>query len=200
MADFEAIEAKYEPKCTVCRNPRRAEIEHAIASGEPQRDVAKRFKLSKDAVNRHWLHHVSSFMKQARKLEILKPGARLDELIVEEGRGLLDNLQIIRGKLYRQLEIAIAGDDRPGVTSVTRELHRNLELSAKSTGELQNARPNVTNIVLSQDYVELRHNILKALRPFPEASAAVIAALRDVERTVDLTPMIDAKTSEVLHG
>lgn len=201
MSEFEAAEPKFAPRCTICTHVRRAEIEHAIARGVSQREVAKRYKVSLFAVNRHWCNHVSGQLKTAKKIEALKPGAKLDELIVDEGRGLLENLQMIRGKLYRQLELAISLDDRQGCTAVTRELHRNLELSAKATGELQaNARPNVTNIVLSQNYVALRHNILRALRPFPEAAAAVVDALRQVERNVELAPVVDAQAVAVRHG
>ena len=39
--------------CTVCRHAKRWDIEKAIIDGESLRDIARHFRLSKDAVARH---------------------------------------------------------------------------------------------------------------------------------------------------
>jgi hypothetical protein len=44
--------------CTVCRQPNVAEIERAIVGGEPLRDIARQYGVSKDAVARHKSDHL----------------------------------------------------------------------------------------------------------------------------------------------
>ena len=198
-------EKTFEPRCGICKHASRAQIEHALTKGVSQRQVAKRFKCSEDALSRHWARHVPPALKVAKKIQVLKPGAALDELLVDEGRGLLENLHIIRAQLFRQFDAAVALEDRAGVKAMSNELHRNLELGAKATGELQqNARPSVTNIILSQDYVALRLRILQALRPFPDAARAVVAALQQLETRAEAAMtgpvMIDATAEGAPHG
>jgi hypothetical protein len=45
--------------CTVCRHAQRHEIEADLQAGLPNRDVARRHGISKDAVSRHRASHVS---------------------------------------------------------------------------------------------------------------------------------------------
>ncbi len=45
--------------CTICRHPDRAAIEADLRAGITYRDVARRHKISKDALSRHWARHVS---------------------------------------------------------------------------------------------------------------------------------------------
>ena len=46
-------------RCRICTDlARRSEIDHALASGVPQRTVAERFNLSKGLVDRHALAHL----------------------------------------------------------------------------------------------------------------------------------------------
>ena len=45
--------------CSICRSPRRHEIEADLKAGSPYRDVARRYSISKDAVSRHQASHVS---------------------------------------------------------------------------------------------------------------------------------------------
>jgi hypothetical protein len=42
--------------CTVCRDPKRAEIDAALATGTPLRDIAGRFSVSTSALDRHRGH------------------------------------------------------------------------------------------------------------------------------------------------
>lgn len=42
--------------CTVCTNPRRAEIDAALTAGESLRAVAQQFSVSKDSLARHQRH------------------------------------------------------------------------------------------------------------------------------------------------
>ncbi|HEY1504113.1 MAG TPA: hypothetical protein VGF92_07425 [Stellaceae bacterium] len=153
-----------------------------MARGAGKRATALKFNTSEDSVWRHWAKHVSENIKAARKVEILKPGAELRNLVVDESRGLLEGLSMIRGALYRQLDTAVEVDDRSAVASLSRALHENLTIVGRATGELlahQSAlAPSVT---LQADYLELRNQLIAALRPFPDARAAVAAVFRRSE-------------------
>ena len=45
--------------CTVCRHTQRHEIEADLQAGLAYRDIARRYSISKDAVSRHRVTHVS---------------------------------------------------------------------------------------------------------------------------------------------
>jgi hypothetical protein len=153
-----------------------------MMAGLGKRAVGKKFGVSEDSVFRHCHSHMSEAAKAAKKAEILRPGAELKNLVINESRGLLESLQVIRAGLFRQFDLAIEIDDRSGAASMARELHRNLELMAKATGELlASPQASVTNIVLTPDYIELRGQLLGVLRRFPEAARAVAEVFRGSE-------------------
>jgi hypothetical protein len=79
-----------------------------------------------------------------------------------------------------------------GVAPIMRELVRVEELIAQQTGELR-ARSNapIQHLHVSADFVRLRQTILIALKPFPDALAAVSAALRAVDEKPPV--LIDAR-------
>jgi DNA-binding transcriptional ArsR family regulator len=46
-------------QCTICRHPKRKEIEDALVRRVPMRRIARRYGVSKSAVGRHILSHVA---------------------------------------------------------------------------------------------------------------------------------------------
>jgi hypothetical protein len=96
--------------CSVCRHPRRHEIEADLQAGLSYRDLARRYDVSKDAISRHRASHVS-------------PDTTPALATVTEIRGLLDSgerattwhasllsIQETRGcfeELLRQLNVGI---------------------------------------------------------------------------------------------
>jgi hypothetical protein len=90
----------------------------------------------------------------------------------------------MRHNIARTAELAAKSD-----RLLAGRLHENLSIAARSTGELQkNAPGSVTNILLAPAYLDLRSALLRALRPFPEASRAVAEAFRRVE-----APLIEGR-------
>jgi len=69
-----------------------------------------------------------------------------------------------------------AGDDVTLLRSVDR-IHRQIELQARLLGEIEDA-PRV-NVLVLPEWHRLRVVVVEALRPFPEARAVVVQALRD---------------------
>jgi transposase-like protein len=45
--------------CTICRHPERLAIEADLRAGIPYRDIARRHNISKHALSRHRLNHLS---------------------------------------------------------------------------------------------------------------------------------------------
>ena len=194
------------PRCTVCRSSERARVEMAMARGAGKRATAKRFGLGADSVARHWTNHVSDAIKMARKVEVLRPGANLAALVIEEDQGLLEGLRVIRGALMSKLDLAVEMNDFAAVTGLSGRLVKVYELIGKHTGELrQHAAVEHHHLVLTPDFINLRLRLLQALRPYPEATAAVVAALREAEGVTlaALTPAAitgSARVLEAAHG
>src|SRR5216683_5185205 len=77
--------------------------------------------------------------------------------------------------------------DPRGAVQGHKALLFNLEVEGKLLGEIGRVSPATINqnLIVSADYLKLRQLLLSALRPFPQARAAVLAALRSVESVSD---------------
>jgi hypothetical protein len=154
-----------------------------LARGASRSRLVETFGISPDAARRHWKNHVSDVVKAAVVARTLKPGETIEKLVTDENIGLLENLQRIRAILYSQFDAAAETGDRAAVASLATRLHENLRMAATKTGELEQSvkSTNITNVILSPVYLELRGALLQALRRYPEATEAVVAAFRVVE-------------------
>ena len=181
-------------RCSICTHDDRARIELLLARGASRRRIGERFHCSPDAVWRHWRKgHVPEHVKSQLAIRALRPGETLDKLVQDESIGLLENLQRIRATLYASFDAAAEVGDRQAVALLAARLHENLRLAATSTGELQKNSPtSVTNIVLSPAYLDLRAALLRALRPYPDAARAVVAAFHRAEAGL-ARPVSEAK-------
>ena len=95
--------------------------------------------------------------------------------------------------MYASFDAAAEVGDRQAVSLLAARLHDNLRLAATSTGELQKNTPtSVTNIVVLPAYLDLRAALLRALRPYPDAARAVVAAFHGAEAG-RVGPVIEAK-------
>lgn len=110
--------------CSVCRDPRRAEIDLELVSGTPRLAVARASGLSDGAIRRHAAHHLP-----ARLIE----SERQDE--VAEGRRLRDRLARVIGRLEKVCEKA---ESAPLLWSkeASESLARAIELNAVAVGAI----------------------------------------------------------------
>jgi len=170
-------------KCKVCKHPERARIEHLLARGAAKKHLGERFGVGQYCIARHWKNHVSEAVKAAAAVKALKPGETIEKLVTDENIGLLENLQRIRAILYSQFDAAAEAGDRASVAALATRLHENLRMAATKTGELEKhvTSTNITNVILSPAYLELRGLLMAVLRRYPDAEEAVIAAFRSVE-------------------
>jgi len=111
----------------------------------------------------------------------------------KDATDLADDARALRGRAMDLLEQVLAGSDNgKGVLVVDykaaglmlREARGNLELEAKILGQIQ--PPSTTiNLFGSPDWQKLRDVILDTLIPFPDALAAVVAAIERVQNGGD---------------
>ena len=150
--------------CTICTHDQREEIDKALVSGTPYRNISKRFSVSMGALSRHRADHLPSHLAKAQEAREV---AQADDLLAQVRDLQTKALRILaRAEKTGRLRTALAG---------IREARANLELLAKLLGELQ--QEGTVNIVLAPEWVELRTVILAALTPYPDARLAVAQAL-----------------------
>lgn len=168
--------------CTICTHDKRASLELGLVHRVPARVLATRFGVSKDALHRHRRNHLTP-QQAAALLAAQKPSViDLEALQASESEGLLANLVSQRARLQTYTEMSIEMGDPTGAVRVERVITSNLELTAKLLGQLvQHHEVRSTSILVSPDYIELRHAIVRALQPYPEAARAVGAALHGLE-------------------
>ena len=173
-------------RCQVCRHPERWRIELLQASGASLDRLADKFDLQRDAIHRHWHKHVSTEMKASY---LCGPSqlAELAERAAVEGDSVLDHLRMVRTVLTGQLAAMTEAGDGRGAAYVAGRLTSTLESIARITGELGSmaASINITNnvAILSEHpaFMKMQASMLRALADHPEARAAVVAALRDLD-------------------
>jgi hypothetical protein len=150
-------------RCTVCQDPRRAEIDADLVRGAGFRSTAAKYGVSRWSLQRHQKHLDRTIIQAHQAGEVLRADSLLSEL-----RGITDRA---RGLLARAER---AGDLR-GAANGLRETRACLELLARLSGELRE-NP-VVNLVIAPEWVQLRGRILVAVEPFPEAREAIVRAL-----------------------
>ena len=149
--------------CTVCIHEDRKAVDQAIIEGKSLRDIARRFRLQKDAVLRHKQqgHLPSSLVKLHAKREEAR------------GRTLLDRVEELEAKARAILEASEAEGRHTVSLAALRELRGIVELMGRVTGELKDSGGISVNLIASPDWLRLRAVILEALAPYPETAAAV---------------------------
>jgi hypothetical protein len=179
--------AAHSRRCTICSHGEKWRLELLLAGGASVEALARKFNVGPDALSRHWKNHVSD----EAKVNHLAGLANLDQLAAranEEGSSVLDYLRIARNTLLTQLStVALVGDAKT-VGYLTGQLVRTLEVIGKVSGELATAAGSVTintinntAIVEHPAFAKVQATLLRALGPFPDARAAVVAALRDLD-------------------
>jgi hypothetical protein len=196
---------KGSKNCQVCRHPERSRIELLKAGGAGIDALAEKFGVHRDALWRHWTHHVTN---EAKASYLAGPGA-LEEMAAraaEAGESVLDYLKLCRTVLTAQLSAMSEAGDGRGAAMVAGQLTRTCESIARVTGELSDlARSttfNITNnqLVLAESpaFMRVQATLLKALAPYPEARAAVVAALRDLDEPANNSGALRAIPPKVI--
>lgn len=158
--------------CTVCSHADLAPIDTALVRGDSMRAIARQYGLERSAVARHKANHLSP--------ALVKRHQRAEDRRV---RGLLDRFERVTDILEDRLDQLVTDENNPPsvtqLTALTREFREALKNLGSLTGEFDD-RPQVTSILVSDDWIRARDAILTALESFPEARFAVALALRDL--------------------
>src|SRR6201982_1383736 len=170
-------------RCQGCNHLERMGIERLPAAGASIKGAARKFAIDYHALRRHWINHVSA---EARAAYITGAGAskdQLEEIIADESLALIDHYRIVRGGLYKGFGAASEIGDGNALALLAGRLHENLRDCARLTGELQRGPLlNIqNNVLVNPDYMKAIARIVVAVAPYPEARAAVIMALRDLD-------------------
>ncbi|MDN4988835.1 hypothetical protein QY049_37450 [Bradyrhizobium sp. WYCCWR 13022] len=173
-------------RCQVCRHPERWRIELLHAGGASLDALGEKFGVHRDAIWRHWTRHVSDETKATYLCGPVRL-AELAERAATEGDSVLDHLRMVRTVLTGQLAAMNEAGDGRGAAIVAGRLTSTLETIARVTGELGsmaqsiNITNNVAVLAESPAFLKMQATLLKALAPYADARAAVVAALRDLD-------------------
>jgi hypothetical protein len=187
--DIQARQILARSRCTVCQHTERWRVELLKAGGASLDSLARKFDLSRDAIDRHWHRHVSAELKAG----YLAGPVQLQELAAkaaDTGGSVLDHLHAVRTVLMGHLASMTEAGDGRGASYVAGRLTTVLETIARISGELGDLARSTTfnitqnNVAFLQDtpaFARVQATLLRALAPFPDARNAVVAALRDLD-------------------
>jgi hypothetical protein len=152
----------------------------ALARGVSPGALARRYAVGSDSLYRHSRNHLPA---QLRAKLIAGPNLEidLDKLRESESQSLLANLVALRHRLFASLDVAEEAGDGNMLSRIAGQLHHNLEITGKLLGDLGIGSATIHNVLVLPAYVEMRVELVKALRPFPEAARAVAAVLHQIE-------------------
>jgi hypothetical protein len=168
--------------CSCCTSPNRRLTDVALVARVPWPVIAKRFDVSRDSVKRHGKHHLSA-VQVAALASAMKPSAiDLEQLQRTEGESLLGQLLAQRATLQTYGQAAFEAKQFQAAISAERGVTANLDLLSKVLGLIITKHEvRSTSLLISPDYLALRHALVEALKPYPEAMAAVGRALHELE-------------------
>jgi hypothetical protein len=154
--------------CTICTHPRRQAIDKALVGGATMRELAAKYRVSPDAMERHNAAHLPKAMIKAAEVEE-----------VRQALDVVQQLKAINGATLQILMDARATGDADTALKAIDRIHKQIELQAKLLGELSDA-PQV-DVVLMPEWLALRGAILAALAPYSEARATVATQILRLE-------------------
>ncbi len=154
-------------QCTICTHPERDAIDAALIAQQSLRDIARQYRVSKDALARH-REHLAGALVQAKEVED-----------VTHADDLLAQVRDLQSRALAILDTAEGAGDLKTALAAIREARGCIELFGRLAGELQEGA--TVNIVLSPEWTRLRAVIIGALAPFPDARAAVSSGLLAIE-------------------
>lgn len=176
-------------ECQVCAHPDRASVELGLANKVPCRVLAKRYGLQDDAVWRHGRHHMTAELHASLITRGRMSPTDLENLRITESEGVLQHLVALRGRMYGWADIAEQQGDVKAAAAIGGQIVKNIEVTAKLLGDIRTGTTNITNnLLLVPEYHAFRTAMMQALRPYPEALAAVAAVLKDVQTAALPTP------------
>jgi hypothetical protein len=155
------------------------------ASGASLESLARKFKVHKDAVWRHWKDHVSADLKT---FYLAGPAtiAQLREKAAHEGGSILDHLAILRSILMGAITASAEAQSATMLAMLSGRLIETLREIGKITGEIERLNPSInvtTNVAIMSDprMIELQSGLLSIARAHPTVRGDIVALLRGLD-------------------
>ena len=155
------------------------------ASGAGLDALAKKFRLHRDAIWRHWQNHVSPDLK-VQYLAGPATIAELKERAVAEGGSILDYLGILRSVLMGAITASAEANSAFTLATLSGRLVEVLKAIGSITGEIERLNPSVSitnNVAIfsNPQFVELQVGLVQIARQHPGARADIVALLRGLD-------------------
>lgn len=161
--------------CITCQDVDRSEIDLLLATGTAYSEVSRRYGINRRAVARHAQRHLSPALVEASRTKVAVTLLGRVEALVDSAEEILTTAK---------------GSGRPQLAlSAIREVRESLKLLGQASGELKpdgGTTVQVLNVQQSPEWLSIRTAILGALDRFPEAKAAVVAALTSTDAPLRL--------------
>lgn len=167
----------------VAQHPDRAAIEQALANGVGQKILAKRYGIEQTALSRY-KRKMPPELIAALRVRPVKSDEEMAHLRELESRSLMDHFTWQRAKLYANADLAERLGDPAGVRAAIESASRVTERIAKLLGELGSVIKHDhrhVHMAATPEYHALRIELVRALKPYPEAHAAAVAAFQRAE-------------------
>lgn len=156
-------------QCTFCNYRDAAILEGKIATKQiTQAQAAKIIGCNKSTVSRHMGNCVPKKIAEWMRPEPAK----------EETLNVVNALITSHAKTVEILEDSLAEGDRKTALMALQTEIRQLELTAKLTGQLNEA-PQM-NILMHPEFMKLKQIMIKTLEPFPDARLKLSEALIEI--------------------
>jgi hypothetical protein len=181
--------------CLVCQHKDRVRIEASRVAGVSLDNLSRKFAVSRDSIFRHMRDHVDDDLRAQYLLEV--PIKDLAEAAAAENVSVLEYLSIVRATLLQQFQLAASCNDKNGVAILGGRLTEVLRAIGSITGEVLRS-PAVSNVVntinftASPVFLDLQQMLIRRLAGHPEAMAAVVEGLRELESrsAPQMTPLV----------
>jgi hypothetical protein len=199
-------------RCAVCHHPERYQLETLYLSGLSLDKLADRFGVHRDAIWRHAKSHISEADISASMMGRSQI-AKLAEVAAEDATSTLDSLKVLKGMLFRLIDVKARAGDETSVSKLAGPLLRTISQLGTLTGEISTLAAtstvyNITNnqtIINSAPFLELQTGLLRICAKHPEARADVVALFSELdakfapkpERPAPHRPMIECEAIEI---
>lgn len=124
--------------CTICKHPKRLQIERAIVAGESLRDIAGQYGTAKTSVARHRTHVTEAIARSREARESVRTGTLLEDVRAGERRAewLYEQAEEILTTAIKNQDPRTALQAIRAASAVMGEARGHLELRGELTNEL----------------------------------------------------------------
>ena len=158
--------------CSICKREDIEKINRDLFSGRyTQQQVAEKYHVTPSTLCRHKAH---------TKTQLIQAG----EATASDQMTAIQRVSELDDRAEKLYQACLKKGDNLNAIRAIKEMRELVSLAARLSGELnQNVIHN--HLHISPEWTVLRAAILQALQPYPEAKAALLAALRNQNALIE---------------